>query len=426
MNHELRAQLDRKVAEARVDAARRAEADGVQWGSQDEELIARATLRRALAEHASEQIRLGMSPLEAQEQDGLVGEVLDRAFRGGKILRIWEQYPEALNLIAQGHDNVTIEWPDSSRTSAPALADNEEDLIAQLRLLARHSGSKEREWHPGRPELDLRLPDGSRLTAVAWVTPFTFVALRRHTFKRVTLDDLLANGTISQEVASFLGSAVRAGCNIVIGGPMNSGKTVLLRALVAAMDPTEHVVTVESELELGLDEHPDLYPMITPMEARSANVEGKGAVTQEELVTFTQRMNPTRVVVGEVRGPEVLSLLKAISQGTRTLSTIHSNDSASILEKMAAYAEEFGSATFDSALRRAANGIDLLVQTGQDSTGARRVESVREVLHYGDSQAVTNELYRAPISSGVAEAADPMSQRLRNRLGGLSRLDIVR
>lgn len=403
------------VARTRSAEARRAESEGRQWGDVDDQLVTRAAVRRELDRLAAQRVALGEPPLADEERDELAEQVLDRALDGGRLLRVWRDNPAALNLIAQGPHRVLLELPDGSRRPGPPLADDEAELMAQLRALARHAGAKEREWHAGSPELDLRLPDGSRLTAVAWVTPFVFVALRRHTLPVVDLDGLCQRGTIPPELGLFLADAVRAGCNIVVGGEMNSGKTVLVRALVAALDADEHVITVESEFELAFHEHPDHYPPTTPMEALPPNIEGAGEVAQAELVTMTQRMSPTRLVVGEIRGSEILTLLKALSQGTRCLSTIHANTSADVLAKMASYAEEHGAASFEGALRRAAQTVDLVVQMRRLSDGQRVIESVREIQGLADGVVVSNEVF-APGPDGRAMPADPPSHGLVRRL----------
>src|SRR5262249_41114808 len=127
--------------------------------------------------------------------------------------------------------------------------------------------------------------------------------------------DLLSLGTVTPELADFLYMAVRARCNLVVGGATDAGKTTLLRALVNCIDRRERLVTVERALELGIDRHPELHDNVVALEEVLPDGEGKGGVNIAALVRRTRRMNPSRVIVGEVLGPEVVEMLSAMAQG---------------------------------------------------------------------------------------------------------------
>jgi pilus assembly protein CpaF len=233
-----------------------------------------------------------------------------------------------------------------------------------VQLLAAYAGLSARAFDDANPELDLRLPDGKRLSAVRRVTARPAVSLRRHRYPKVFLSDLVGNGTLTAELADFLSAVVRARRNVMIAGETDAGKTTLLRALANEIDPSERICTVENSLELGLRAHPELHPDVVELEAAPANSEGVGAVTMAQLVRRTLRMNPDRVIVGEVLGPEVVTMLNAMSQGNDgSLSTIHARTPRGVFDRIATYA------------RQAEERLDIdathqLIAGGEGGTGA--------------------------------------------------------
>jgi Flp pilus assembly CpaF family ATPase len=180
----------------------------------------------------------------------------------------------------------------------------------------------------------------------------------------VILSDLVGNATITAELAAFLSAVVKARRNVMIAGETDSGKTTLLRAMVNEIDASERICTVENSLELGLRAHPELHPDVVELEAAPANSEGAGAVSMAQLVRRTLRMNPDRVIVGEVLGPEVVTMLNAMSQGNDgSLSTIHARTPRGVFDRIATYA------------RQAEERLDLeathqLIAGGEGGTGA--------------------------------------------------------
>jgi Flp pilus assembly CpaF family ATPase len=222
---------------------------------------------------------------------------------------------------------------------ADPVADSDEELVELIQALAAYSGLSSRPFDTANPQLDVRLPDGSRLSAVMDVTVRPAVSIRRARLGKVFLSDLAGNGTISPEVASFLAAAAAARKNLMIAGATNAGKTTLLRAIVNEIPPGERLITVERALELGIDHFPDLHPNALAFEERLANSEGQGAISMAELVRRSLRMNPSRVIVGEVLGDEIVTMLNAMTQGNDgSLSTIHANSSLEVFNRIATYA----------------------------------------------------------------------------------------
>src|ERR1700754_705770 len=219
------------------------------------------------------------------------------------------------------------------------VAESDEGLVELIQVLAAYSALSSRPFDTANPQLDLRLPDGSRLSAVMDVTLRPAISIRRARMGKVFLADLVGNGTMSPEVASFLAAAVAARKNIMIAGATNAGKTTLLRALANQIPGSERLITVERALELGLDQFPELHPNVVAFEERLPNSEGQGAISMAELVRRSLRMNPSRVIVGEVLGDEIVTMLNAMSQGNDgSLSTIHANSSSEVFNRISTYA----------------------------------------------------------------------------------------
>jgi pilus assembly protein CpaF len=274
----------------------------------------------------------------SEEEQRLAQSILDALFGMGGLQSLIDD-PAIENIDVNGCDRVWVTYADGSKRTMPPIADSDEDLIEIIRSAAAKFGLSERRFDMARPELDLRLPDGSRLSALMAVTTRPAISIRRHRFVDLSIEDLIGLGTIDAGIASFLAAAVRARKNIVVAGAMNSGKTTLLRALASVIPPRERLVTIEQSLELALDNDEARHPDIVALEARPANLEGEGMVGVADLVRRALRMNADRVIVGEVLGDEILPMLNAMSQGrSGSMCTIHSDSSAGVFRRIASYA----------------------------------------------------------------------------------------
>jgi Flp pilus assembly CpaF family ATPase len=289
-------------------------------------------------------------------------------------------------------------------------------MIELIRTMGARMGLGERRFDVGNPQLDLRLPDGSRLSAVMSVSARPTLSIRRHRFMKVTLEDLVGLGAIDEALASFLAAAVYSRNNIVVGGGTGVGKTTLLRALADVIPASERLVTIENTLELGLDQLPETHPDVVALEAREANTEGQGAISMAELVRRGLRMDPDRVIVGEVLGHEILSLLNAMSQGNDgSLCTIHANSSEGVFRRIASYAiqspERLDVVATNLLIAGAINFvvfIDSRYEVRRDGRTRRRfVSSVREVVDADDRLVVSNEVFR-PGPDGRAVPGAPL------------------
>jgi Flp pilus assembly CpaF family ATPase len=238
---------------------------------------------------------------------------------------------DVVNVHAEGGKPVWLELTDGTIVRGTPVAASSEELVEFVRELGRRIGLSERRFDPDHYWVNLQLPDGSRLFAIAWVTREPHVFVRRHHLIDVTAADLHRNGAMSEMVAEFLDAAVRARFDLVIAGGQGDGKTTLLRALAAAIEPAERIVTIESDFELGLDHLPVRHHEVIALEAREANVEGIGRVSCAELVRRAMRMSARRIIVGEVLGDEVLPMLQAMNSGAKgSLCTVHGGALCSI------------------------------------------------------------------------------------------------
>jgi Flp pilus assembly CpaF family ATPase len=366
----------------------------------DQRQFGRQLINRRLEAYAREQLEAGREPLSFDDETALAQGIHDALFGLGALQPLLDD--ESIeNIDANGCDDVWITRADGSKHRAPPIADSDDELVDTLRMTAARVGLTERRFDNGAPSLNLQLPDGSRLFAVMAVTSRPCVAIRRHRFPKVFLDDLVGLGSIDLALREFLAAGVRARKNFIICGGVDAGKTTLMRALLNEVAPHERLVTIEDNLELGLDRYPDLHPDVVALEAREQNVEGEGAVDLATLVRWGLRMNPDRVIVGEVRGHEVIPMLNAMSQGNDgSMCTVHANSSAGAFGKLAMYAVQSPERlNLEATNLMVANAINFVVHIGSAIGGGpgglrRYVSSVREVTGAEGPLVMSNEIFR--------------------------------
>ncbi|HEX6420547.1 MAG TPA: ATPase, T2SS/T4P/T4SS family [Acidimicrobiales bacterium] len=390
----------REVADELTERMRADElADRPRLSLADQRQFGRQLINRRLERYAKEQLEQGREPLSFEEEAALAQAVHDALFGLGALQRLLDD--ESIeNIDANGHADVWVTRSDGSKERAPAIADSDEELVDMLRMTAARVGLTERRFDNGSPALNLQLPDGSRLFAVMAVTSRPSVAIRRHRFPKVFLDDLVGLGSIDVALREFLSAAVRARKNFIVCGGVDAGKTTLMRAMLNEVGPEERIVTIEDNLEIGLDRYPDLHPDVVALEAREENVEGEGAVDLATLVRWGLRMNPDRVIVGEVRGHEVIPMLNAMSQGNDgSMCTIHANSSLSAFSKLAMYAVQAPERlNLEATNLMVANAIHFVVHIGTAAGGGeggmrRFVSSVREIVGAEGPHVVSNEIF---------------------------------
>src|SRR5215510_11928252 len=401
---------DRLAEQRRLDAA----AGMPPMTGEDERQFARALISQVLEEHARSEILVGRPPLNAQEEEDLAEAIHAALFGVGRLQPLLEDQ-NIENIDINGCDRVFVGYADGSEVIGEPVAESDEELVELIQALAAYSGLSSRPFDTANPQLDVRLPDGSRLSAVMDVTARPAVSIRRARLGKVFLSDLAFNGTISPEVASFLAAATAARKNLMIAGATNAGKTTLLRAIVNQIPPGERLITVERALELGIDHFPDLHPNALAFEERLPNSEGQGGISMAELVRRSLRMNPSRVIVGEVLGNEIVTMLNAMSQGNDgSLSTIHANSSMEVFNRIATYAIQASERLpIEATHMLIAGALDFVVflekrnDYSRGGTLRRFVSSVREITGI-DGRVLSSEVF-APGPDGRAVPHAPPS-----------------
>ncbi len=283
-----------------------------------------------------------------------------------------------------------------------------------LHLIERIVAPLGRRIDPSVPFVDARLPDGSRVHAI--IPPLArggpYLTVRKFRRRHLSPDDLVRAGTCSAEMMAFLGAAVAARCNIVVSGGTASGKTTTLNALGAFLDPGERVITIEDSAELMLGQ-----PHVLSLEARPANVEGKGEVTIRTLLRNALRMRPDRIIVGEVRGGEALDMIQALNTGHEgSMTTVHANSPSDALRRLATMALLADSGLpHDAILEQLAATVDLVVQQARFRDGRRRMTAIAAVAaRRGRPRLQTIFAYRP--TEGFVRACAGLPPRLAARL----------
>ena len=351
--------------------------------------LGRAIVLDLIDASVADHVNAGGTAWSAAHQEAMARAVFDSLFRLGRLQPLVDD-DRVENIIITGHDKVMLELVDGSLVRGSAVADSDEELIDFLVFLASRSEVNARGFSEAQPKLHLRLDGGARLAAAAWVTPRPSVVIRRHRLMTITLDELVERHMLTPVAASFLRAAVRARKSIVVSGSQGAGKTTLVRALCAEIDPGEALGTFETEYELHLHEL-DRHEIVHAWEARPGSgergLDGRqaGEFSLDEALVDSFRFNLSRQIVGEVRGKEIWAMIKAMESGTGSISTTHASDAVAAIRKLVTCAMEAGPhVTQALATSKLAATIDLIVHldlrtTTTDGVSQRR-RRVAEVI----------------------------------------------
>ncbi len=382
----------------------------------EEREVGERLISAALETHARGCLTSGQPLLARADEDAVGRAVTDALFGLGGLQRYLDD-PEVENIHANGCDVVWVRYVDRPPVRGEPIAGSDDELIHLVRTWAARFGLSERRFDNASPHLSMRLPDGSRLSALMSVTERPCVAVRRHRFLSPTLDELMEWGTIDEPLRDLLDASVRAELTVMVGGGTGVGKTTFLRGLASSIEPGARLVTIEDSLELGLGHNSERHPDVVACEAREPNIEGAGRITIADLVRWSLRLSPDRIIVGEVRGDEVIPMLNAISSGATagSMCTIHANQSRQVFGKLSTYALQAPERLpVEATNMLVAQAVDLVVQLS--SRGRQRlVSSVREVVGADGAQVVSNEIF-APGPDGRALVHHPVRGGTMERL----------
>lgn len=294
---------------------------------------------------------LGLGPLEPLMRDNSISDIL--------VNRSDEVYIER-----GGHLELTnVQFRDNAHL---------------LKIINKIVSNVGRRIDESSPMVDARLPDGSRVNAI--IPPLALdgpmLSIRRFMVMRPTMEELLLRGSLSPAMAEVLQAFVKSRLNIIISGGTGTGKTTLLNILSKFLDDNERVVTIEDAAELQLQKR-----NVCRMECRPPNIEGKGEVTQRDLVRNSLRMRPDRIIVGEVRGPEVMDMFQAMNTGHEgSMTTVHANSPRDALLRLETMVTLAGYHIPQEALRQLiSSSLDVIIHLVRHSDGVRRIVSFAEI-----------------------------------------------
>ncbi|MDR1272594.1 MAG: CpaF family protein [Clostridiales Family XIII bacterium] len=297
--------------------------------------------------------------------------------------------PDVTEIMVNGAGAVFIE-----RKGCLERTDIEFGGVEELEdVIRRVAAGVHREINELSPILDARLEDGSRVNAVyrniALGGPI--LTIRRFPASAITMEELVRSGSVTPEAADFLVKLVEAGYNIFISGGTSSGKTTFLNALSNFIPRAERIVTIEDSAELQIKGIENLVRL----ECKSANVQGKGEVSMRHLIKASLRMRPDRIIVGEVRGEEVMDMIQAMNTGhSGSLSTGHANSPSGMLYRLEAMFLQAAEFPLGAIRRQIAEGIDLIVHLARLTGGVRKVTEIAELRGVIDGEIALNTLYR--------------------------------
>lgn len=330
----------------------------------------------------------------------LVGE-LEAELLGAGPLEQWLHAPEVTDVLVNGPDRV---WVDRGRGLERIDVRFPSDAAVR-RLAQRLAGLAGRRLDDASPFVDARLPDGTRLHAA--LSPVavdgTSISLRVPFRRPFTVEDLIARGAIDEPGAEALRLIVDRRVSFLVTGGTGSGKTTVLGALLGCVDADQRIVVAEESAEVRID-----HPHVVRLEARPANAEGAGRIVLRDLVRQALRMRPDRIVVGEVRGAEVLDLLSALNTGHEGgCGTVHANSPQDVPSRLEALGMTSGVGR-DAVRALIASGLDVIIHMHRGGDGVRRIESIGVTDGASVRVAVRTEGSR----TAAAEAVDLLGARL--------------
>ena len=326
-------------------------------------------------------------PLSAADRERLVNDVKHELFGLGPLETLLAD-PTISDILVNAHGKIYIERRGKLEVTTVAFKDDEH----LMRVIERIVTSVGRRIDESSPMVDARLKDGSRVNAI--IPPLSIdgpvLSIRRFGAEPLRMHMLIEHKALTKDIADMLQMCVSARLNLLISGGTGAGKTTLLNALSAYIPEDERIVTIEDSAELQLQQ-----PHVVRLETRPPNIEGRGEVTQRDLVRNSLRMRPDRIVIGEVRGGEAIDMLQAMNTGhDGSLTTIHANTPRDALARLETMIQMTGMRLSDRAMRQqVASASDLVVQVARLSDGTRRLTSISEITGMEGETITMQEIF---------------------------------
>ncbi|MGN3975098.1 CpaF family protein [Tsuneonella sp. SYSU-LHT278] len=356
------------------------------------ETLTREQIQAEIAEIVGELLEARREPINLREKTALVLDVLDELLGLGPLEPLLKD-ETITDILVNGHETVFVE----RHGLLERVATRFQDERHLLRIIQKIVSAVGRRIDESSPFVDARLADGSRVNAI--VAPLaidgSLLSIRKFAKQPIGIQRLIELGSIPEAMAQVLGAIVRSRRNVLISGGTGSGKTTLLNAMSSFIDERERIVTIEDSAELQLQqEH------TARLETRPPNIEGKGEVTQRDLVKNALRMRPDRIIVGEVRAGEAFDMLQAMNTGhDGSMTTVHANTPRDALARVEQMIGMSGvEISSRSARAQIASAINVVVQVGRLTDGRRRVMSISEIVGMEGDTISLQEIFRFKTS----------------------------
>jgi pilus assembly protein CpaF len=327
------------------------------------------------------------TPLSGSEKERLSLEVLDEVFGLGPLEPLLQD-PGISDILVNGYNEVYIERAGMLEETRIMFKDN----AHLMHIIDKVVSAVGRRVDESSPMVDARLPDGSRVNVI--IPPLAVdgphLSIRRFGHIPIAENDLIANQTLTQPMLELLRAAVNSRLNIVVSGGTGAGKTTMLNVLSGYISDKERIVTIEDSAELQLKQK-----HVVRLECRPANVEGKGAVMQRQLVINSLRMRPNRIIIGEVRGEEALDMLQAMNTGhDGSITTIHANSPRDAIARMETMAMMANLNLPEKAIRKQiASAVTIVLQVSRFNDGTRRLTHVTEITGMEDDVVSMQDVF---------------------------------
>jgi len=342
--------------------------------------------REEIRDIVNDIIQLKNLVMSISEQEDLLEDICNDVLGYGPLEPLLAR-DDIADIMINGAKTSYIEVAGKVQPAGVRFRDNAQLMNICQRIVSQVG----RRVDESSPICDARLPDGSRVNVIAPPLAIDGPALTIRKFKKdkLTLDQLVRFGSITPEGAIILQIIGRVRCNVIVSGGTGSGKTTLLNCLTRYIDTDERIITCEDSAELQLQQ-----PHVVRLETRPPNLEGEGEITMRDLVKNCLRMRPERIIVGEVRGPEVFDLLQAMNTGhDGSMGTIHSNSPRECLNRVESMIAMGGFSLPAKTVREIIVGsVDIIVQAARLRDGSRRITHITEVIGLEGDVITTQDL----------------------------------
>ncbi|MDR1573978.1 MAG: CpaF family protein [Clostridiales Family XIII bacterium] len=351
--------------------------------------------------------------LPAREKADVIDTVFFRIRKDLSVLQPLAEDRAVSEIMVNGKERVFIEK--NGRVCETELCFESTEELEEL--IRRIASGVHREINEMNPILDARLADGSRVNAVYKNVALNgpILTIRKFPENRITMADLLSFGTITQEAADFLRTLVECAYNIFVSGGTSSGKTTFLNVLSNYIPADERIIVIEDSAELQIT----AIRNIVRLECRNANVQGKGEVSMRQLIKASLRMRPNRIIVGEVRGEEVLDMIQAMNTGhDGSLSTGHGNSPKGMICRLEAMYLQAADFPVEAIRRQISEAIEIMVHLGKSADGRRRVLEICEVAGMTGGEIALNPLFKYEAGQGLRATGAALQNDTKRRMRG--------